>query len=103
LTASIQQLVSRRESRLQPWASTLAADRGQIDSAEHAVSSLQDLTNQISGIGELLLDDEPAAEALNAARDEIGRTYRAVNDAVEEFFLLAARRPAHSTPRPTSS
>ena len=86
LIAALRQLVGRRESRLQPWASTLAADRGQIDSAEYAVSSLRDLTNQISGIGELLLDDEPAAEALNAALDEIGRTYRAVNDAVEEFL-----------------
>jgi hypothetical protein len=86
LIAALRQLVGRRESRLQPWESTLAADRGQIDSAEYAVSSLQDLTNQISGIGELLLDDEPAAEALNATLDEIGRTYRAVNDAVEEFL-----------------
>jgi hypothetical protein len=86
LIAALLQLVGRRESRLQPWAPTLAANQGQIDSAEHAVSSLQDLTNQISGIGELLLDDEPAAKDLNAALDEIGRTYRAVNNAVEAFL-----------------
>lgn len=86
LITALRQLVGRRESRIQPWESTLAADRGEIDSAESAVSSLQDLTNEIGGIGELLLDDEPAADALNSALDEIGRTYRAINDAVEEFL-----------------
>jgi hypothetical protein len=92
--AALLQLVGRREPRIQPWEFTLAADRGQVDSAECAVSSLRDLTNQISGIGELLLDEEPAADALNAALGEIGRTYRAVNDAVEEFLSASGAATA---------
>jgi hypothetical protein len=84
LVAALLQLVGRREPRIQPWEFTLAADRGQADSAECAVSSLQDLTNQISEIGELLLDEDPAAGALNAALGEIRRAYRVANDSVEE-------------------
>jgi hypothetical protein len=87
LIASLQQLVGRRESRLWPYASTVVSEEySAIDEAEQAVSSVQHLTNQMSKIGEVLLDDEPAAEGLNAALDEIGRTYRVVNGAVEEFL-----------------
>jgi hypothetical protein len=93
LIDSCRHLVVRRGYRLRPRGWTPSLDTGPVDLAQGATTQLQELTGRLSMVGELLLDDNPAAADLNAALDEIGKTYRAVNDAVEEF-LSAGSGPA---------
>jgi hypothetical protein len=89
LIESCRRLVARRGYRLQSG-TRLEDESYQLGQARGATATLQSLTGKIATIGELLLDDNPAAADLNSALDEIGKTYRAVNDAVEDFLSAAA-------------
>jgi hypothetical protein len=53
--------------------------------APRAVQDLRDLTREAARLGEILINDEPHRRDLVAALNEVGATYRAVNDEISRF------------------
>jgi hypothetical protein len=81
--------------RPSPWAADALYRDSAVDSVEHAVSELRELTGQVGQLGELLIGDDRHRAQLVEALDQVGATYRAVTDALERYAAAAG----HGTER----
>ena len=72
---------------------TTLHDSWTMDGPRQAIADVRDLTAQMKDLGELLLDDQEATGNLRAALQQVGATYRAVDNAFERF-VRAGSSPA---------
>lgn len=67
----------------------LTEDNWTLNNSRQIVSNLRGLTQDIRHVGDLLTTGTPAVQDLRGALDEVGKTYRVVNDAILNFIMPA--------------
>jgi hypothetical protein len=82
ITTRIRSLIERPEHL-----PTLSDNNGAIQETQQAVSGLHSLTSSISSIREILISESAPAKDLRGALEEVAKTYRVANSAIERFII----------------
>jgi TIR domain len=87
LVTALRAMVERR--RRGPYHGSQPWNEHTFDQQAHATSELQSLSGTVRELGEVLAENRPVTNDVNATLDEVGKSYGAVRDAIEEFLSPA--------------
>jgi len=97
LTARIRRLVERGPAKTALYGTPLERD-WVIQDSQNAVSELHDQTSRLRYIRGILKPDSDPARNVRNALDQVGKTYHAVNSAIERFIRAGIRGPIDIEP-----